>query len=182
MMITIEVIRPPGKQYVLGLTDNRTEWMFPGICLTIKLIQASHVGHMEIHCMWELHIGRSEGQVLVSAKGKDASWNLEDEATYETLDDDISESMKHAERICNMRKAHATPWTKFFGQATHSIRYWDARITRRGIRENDDPILDYYLLRSSVDKLWFGKTLTITACIHKLNNVRSQLIECVRID
>jgi hypothetical protein len=29
-------------------------------------------------------------------KDKDDAWNLEDEVMYETLDDDISESMKHA--------------------------------------------------------------------------------------
>jgi hypothetical protein len=43
-------------------------------------------------------------------------------------------------------KSHATPWTKLLGQANHSIRYWDARITRRSIRDNDDSVLDYYLL------------------------------------
>jgi hypothetical protein len=33
----------------------------------------------------------------ISKKGKDASWNLEDDVLYESLDDDISESMQHAE-------------------------------------------------------------------------------------
>jgi hypothetical protein len=42
--------------------------------------------------------------------------------------------MKHAERMCNLHKAHATPWAKSLGQATHTIRYWDARIARRGTR------------------------------------------------
>jgi hypothetical protein len=57
----------------------------------------------------------------ISLRGKESSWNLEDESIYEKLDDDISEAMKHAERMCNIHKAHATPWTKSLGQATHSI-------------------------------------------------------------
>jgi hypothetical protein len=63
---------------------------------------------------------------------------------------------------------------------THSIRYWDARITRRGVCENDDPVLDYYHLQYSVDKLWFGRTLTITALKHQLNNVRNQLKDVLK--
>jgi hypothetical protein len=91
---------------------------------------------------------------------------------YEKLDDDISESMKHAERMCNMRKSYAMPWTKSLGQATRSIQYWDTIITCCGIRENDDPVLDNYLLRSSVDKLRIDKTLKITAYIHQLATAR----------
>jgi hypothetical protein len=74
--------------------------------------------------------------------------------------------MKHYERMCNIRKSHATPWKKSLGQATHSIRYWDARMIRRGIRNNDDAILNYYLLRSNVDRERFDTMMAITACIH----------------
>jgi hypothetical protein len=77
----------------------------------------------------------------ISLQGKDSSWNLEDESVYEKLDDDILEAMKHSERMCYIRKAHAKPWTKSLGQATHSIRYWNAQIIRRGIRNNDDAVL-----------------------------------------
>jgi hypothetical protein len=42
-------------------------------------------------------------------RGKDSSWNLEYESVYEKPDDDISEAMKHAERMCNIHKAHAAP-------------------------------------------------------------------------
>jgi hypothetical protein len=83
--------------------------------------------------------------------------------------------MKYAEHMCNIHKTHTTPWTKFIGQATHSIRYWDARITRRGIRDNDDPVLNYYILQFNVNKERFDTTMTITACIHQLTNARSQL-------
>jgi hypothetical protein len=52
-----------------------------------------------------------------------------DETIYEKLDADISKAMKHAERMCNLHKAHATPWAKSLGQATYTIRYWDAMIS-----------------------------------------------------
>jgi hypothetical protein len=45
-----------------------------------------------------------------------------DETIYEKLDADISESVKHAEWMCNLHKAHATPWAKSLGQPTHTIR------------------------------------------------------------
>jgi hypothetical protein len=57
-----------------------------------------------------------------------------DEMIYEKLDADISEAMKHAERMCNLHKAHATPWAKSLGQENHTIRYWDVKIARRGTR------------------------------------------------
>jgi hypothetical protein len=68
----------------------------------------------------------------ISVRGKDETWNLMDETIYEKLDTDISEAMKHAERMCNLHKARATPWAKSLSQATHTIRYWDMRIARRG--------------------------------------------------
>jgi hypothetical protein len=36
-------------------------------------------------------------------RGKDSTWNLEDESVYGTLYDDIYEAMKHAERMCNIK-------------------------------------------------------------------------------
>jgi hypothetical protein len=68
----------------------------------------------------------------ISVRGKDETWNLMDETIYEKLDSDFSESMKREERMCNLHKYHATPWAKSLGQETHTIRYWDARISRRG--------------------------------------------------
>jgi hypothetical protein len=76
--------------------------------------------------------------------------------------------------MCNIRKSHATPWAKLLGQATYSIRYWDARIIRHGIRNNDNTVLIYYILISNVNRERFHTTMTIT-CIHQLTNSRSQL-------
>jgi hypothetical protein len=103
-----------------------------------------------------------------------------DETIYEKLDADISEEMKHAERMCNLHKAHATPWAKSLGQATHTIRSWDAMISRRGTRKYDDEVVNYYLARSNVDKERFDITLTITECIHQLNNARRQLKDILK--
>jgi hypothetical protein len=88
--------------------------------------------------------------------------------------------MKHAERMCNLHKAHATPWANSLGQETHTIRYWDARIARRGTREYDDEVINYYLSRSNIDKERFDITLSVTACIHQLNNTRRQLKDILK--
>jgi hypothetical protein len=61
-------------------------------------------------------------------------WNLMGETICEKLDADISEAMKHAERMCNLHKAHGMPWAKSLGQATHTIMYWNAMISQRGTR------------------------------------------------
>jgi hypothetical protein len=100
----------------------------------------------------------------ISLRGKESTWNLKDANVYEKLYDDISEAIKHAERIFNTHKAHATPWTKSLGKATHFIRYWETRNIRRGIRDNDDAVLNYSLLRSNVAKERFDTMMTLTAC------------------
>jgi hypothetical protein len=103
-----------------------------------------------------------------------------DEMIYEKLDADISEAMQHAELMCNLHKVHATPWAKSLGQSTHTIRYWDARIARRGTQEYDDEVINYYLLRSNIYKERLGITLSVTACIHQLNNARRQLKDLLK--
>jgi hypothetical protein len=116
----------------------------------------------------------------ISVRGKDGRWNIMDETIYEKLDADILEAMKHAERMCNLHKAHATPWAKSLCQETHTIMYWDARIARRGTLEYDDEVIYYYLSRSNIDKERFAVTLSITACIHQLNNTRRQLKDVIK--
>jgi hypothetical protein len=116
----------------------------------------------------------------ISVRGKDETWNLMDETLYEKLDADISEAIKHAERMCNLHKTHATPWAKSLGQATHTIRYWDTRISRRGIRAYDDVVVNYYLAISNVDKERLDITMTTMARIHQLNNARRQLKDVLK--
>jgi hypothetical protein len=103
-----------------------------------------------------------------------------DQTIYEKLDADISEAMKHAARMCNLHKAHSMPWAKPLGQATHTIRYWDTRISRCGTREYYDEVVNYYLARSNVDKERLDMKMTITACIHQLNNTRRQLKDVLK--
>jgi hypothetical protein len=52
----------------------------------------------------------------ISVRGKYETWNIMDETIYEKLDADISNAMKHAERMCNLHKVHATPWAKSYHQ------------------------------------------------------------------
>jgi hypothetical protein len=61
-----------------------------------------------LHKQFENHkVYRRVKEILI--RGKDETWNLMDETIYEKLDADILESMKHAERMCNLHKTHATP-------------------------------------------------------------------------
>jgi hypothetical protein len=41
-------------------------------------------------------------------------------------------------------------------------------------------VINYYLLRSNIDKERFDITLSITACIHQLNNERRQLKDVLK--
>jgi hypothetical protein len=116
----------------------------------------------------------------ISVRGKDEMWNLMDEKIYEKLDADILEAIKHSEGMCNLHKAHAMTWAKSLGKVTHTIRYWDVRIAQRGTREYDDEVINYYLSRSNIDKERFDITLSITACIHQLNNARPQLKDVLK--
>jgi hypothetical protein len=67
-----------------------------------------------------------------------------------------------------------------FGQATHSIRYWGARLKRRGIYNNDDPVVDYYILKYNVDKARFDTKMTVSTCIRQLKNTRGQLKDVLK--
>jgi hypothetical protein len=71
-------------------------------------------------------------------------------------------------------------FTKSCFPPRNSICYWDARIIHRGIRNNDDAVLNYYLLRSNVDKERFDTTMTITTCIRQLTNSSSQLKDVLK--
>jgi hypothetical protein len=70
---------------------------------------------------------------------------------------EITKAMLHAARICAFWKQHATPWTASINKATHTIRYWDIRLAIKGIRNNRDAILNYYLAHSDVEVECFEK-------------------------
>jgi G:T-mismatch repair DNA endonuclease (very short patch repair protein) len=64
------------------------------------------------------------------------------QTAYELLDRETTEEMLHTERICAFWKQHATPWTASISKATHNIRYWDARLARKCVRDIHDVILN----------------------------------------
>ena len=86
--------------------------------------------------------------------------------------------MLHAESVCLLKHKHNTPWSAAIGRATSSIRYWDLRIKRGGIRDKNDALLDYYYDLSGVGAE-FDISLTVRECIHQINNTRSKLKDVV---
>jgi hypothetical protein len=108
----------------------------------------------------------------IAGRGKTSEWTLTDEQDYEKLDLDISQVMKHASRMCSLRKKHNTPWAKSLSTATHAIRYWSTRVDRKGIHSQDDGVLDYYFSQSDVNGKVADRTLSIRECVHQANNAR----------
>jgi hypothetical protein len=109
---------------------------------------------------------------VIAGRGKSSEWNLTDEQDYEKLDLDISQVMKHAARMCSLRKKHNTPWAKSLSTSTHAIGYWSTRIDRKGIHSQDGGVLDYYFTQSDVNVTVAERTLSIRECIHQANNAR----------
>jgi hypothetical protein len=88
--------------------------------------------------------------------------------------------MLHSERMCAFRKQHATPWTASISKATHTIRYWYARLARKVVRENQDVILNCYLAHSDAEVECFDKTLTIRECFSEMRKARARFKDIVR--
>jgi hypothetical protein len=85
-----------------------------------------------------------------SESSKSGEWNMAQEFKYEELDRDITRAMLHAESVCLLKHNHNTHWSPAIGRATSSIRYWDLRIKRGGIRDKKGILLDYYYELSGV--------------------------------
>jgi hypothetical protein len=64
--------------------------------------------------------------------------------------------------------------------ATHTIRYWDARPTRKGVHDIRDVILNYNLAHSDVEVECFDKTLTILECFSEMRNARARFKDIIR--
>jgi hypothetical protein len=78
-----------------------------------------------------------------SESSKSGEWNIAQESKYEALDRDITRAMLHDESVCLLKHKHNTHWYPAIRRATSSIRYWDLRIKRGGIRDKNDALLDY---------------------------------------
>jgi hypothetical protein len=98
----------------------------------------------------------------------------EDELVYETLDSDITAAMLQAAEKCSIRKQHDTPWAPSISKATHAIRYCTKRISKSGIRQADDRVLEYYLEQSDVDAAHFDKTMSVNYCVSELRNAKAR--------
>jgi hypothetical protein len=121
------------------------------------------------------------GRVQATAgRGKTSEWTLTDEQDYEKLDLDISQVMKHASRMCSLRKKHKTPWAKSLSTSTHAIRYWSTRVDRKGIHSQDDGVLDYYFSQSDVNGTVSYMPLSIRYCIRQANNSRRKFKDVLK--
>jgi hypothetical protein len=109
----------------------------------------------------------------ISERGKADDWSHGDELAYEILDRDITAAMLRAAEKCSIRKQHDMPWAPFLSKATHAIRYWTTRISKKGIRHAGDFVLEYYLEHSYVDASHFDKTMSVKACASELRNAKS---------
>jgi hypothetical protein len=107
-------------------------------------------------------------------RGKADDWSHEDELDYETLDRDITSAMLRAAEKCSIRKHHDTPWAPSLSKATHAIRYWTKRISKSGIRQADDRVLEYYLEHSDVDAAHFDKTVSVKDYVSELRNAKAR--------
>jgi hypothetical protein len=96
-----------------GIFGHHPEKLAPHRFLNIKLYdpRISDKYRKILHKQFE-HQNVYRRVKEISVRGKDETWNLMDETIYEKLDADISEAIKHAERMCNLHKAHATRWEK----------------------------------------------------------------------
>jgi hypothetical protein len=65
------------------------------------------------------------------------------------------------------------------GTATPSVRYWDIRIKREGVRNHLDLVLNFYLIKSDVYREAHDRTLSMQECTRQLNFSRHKLKDVV---
>jgi hypothetical protein len=99
----------------------------------------------------------------ITERRNSKEWSILDEEDYEKIDQDITRSMLSAAKKCGSK--NKTPWSTSLGMATQSIRYWDVRIKRQGKRGPSDLILNFYLMKSHVDKEAQDCALPVQECI-----------------
>jgi hypothetical protein len=78
------------------------------------------------------------------------------------------------------RKQHTTPWTASISKTTNTIRYWDAVLARKCVRDIHDVILNYYLAHSDMEVECFDKTLTIREFISEMRNALARFKDILR--
>jgi hypothetical protein len=82
--------------------------------------------------------------------------------------------MLSAAKKCGSKNKKWKPWSPVLGMATQAIRYWDVIIKRQGKRDPSDLVLNFYLMKSDVDKDAHDCALPVQECIRKLNFFRKK--------
>jgi hypothetical protein len=111
----------------------------------------------------------------ISIRSESAEWKITDEAKYEGVERYIGSAMDHAQSVCSTSKLHTTAWSKSIGRATHDIGYWYIRIKKKGCRDLNDGVLNYYLVQSNIDVEAFDKILPMSECHRQAKNDRAKL-------
>jgi hypothetical protein len=115
----------------------------------------------------------------ISERGKADDWSHEDELAYETLDRNTTAAILRSAEKYSIRKNHDTPCAPYLSKATHAIRYWNKRISKSGIRQVDDRVLEYYLEHSDVDDAHFDKTVSVKDCVSELRNAKARFKDVI---
>jgi hypothetical protein len=96
-------------------------------------------------------------------------WTILDEGDYEKIDRDITRSILSAAIKCGIKNKKPTPWSPTLGMATQAIRYWDVILKRQGKRDPSDLVLNFYLMKSDLEKEAHDCALSAQECIRQLN-------------
>jgi hypothetical protein len=111
----------------------------------------------------------------ISERSNSQEWSILDEDDYEKIDRNITRYMLSAAIKCGSNNKKRTPWSPALGMATQAIRYWEVRIKRQVKRNPADLVLNFYLMKSDVDKEAHDCMLPVQECIRKLNYSRQKL-------
>jgi hypothetical protein len=115
----------------------------------------------------------------IIARIKSEEWSIVDEGEYEKIDRDITQSMLIPTKKCGSRSKKCSSWSPALGMATQESRYWDVIIKREGKRDPFDLVLNFYLIKSDVDREAHDRALNVQECIHQLKFSRQKLKDVV---
>jgi hypothetical protein len=102
-------------------------------------------------------------------------WSILDEDDYEKIDRDIKRSILSVAKKCGSKNKKRTQWSPALGMATQAISYSDVIIKRQGKRDPSELVLNFYLIKSDVDKEAHDFALSVQECIRQLKFSRQKL-------
>jgi hypothetical protein len=115
----------------------------------------------------------------ITGRSNSKEWSILDEDGYEKIDRDITRSMLSAAKECGSKNKERTPWSPALGMASQAIRYWDVRAKRQGKHDPSNLVLNFYLMKSDVDKEAHDCALPVQECIWQLNFYGQKLKDVV---